>query len=543
MFCTLQPSPATKIPRQATRVFLCGLWLLATFAMASAQTFTTLASFNNTNGASPNFVFLVQGLDGYLYGTAQNGGTNSSGTVFRIFPTGNTILPIYHFCSQSSCADGGTPWGGLVLSPGGSFYGATGGGGTTGSGTVFKVTPTGTLTSLHSFDNSDGSEPTVGLILASNGNFYGTTTGGGASSVGNIYEVTPAGGFTSLGSPPGYYPDGRLVQGANGLFYGTAYEDGIFQMTAAGKFTTLHTFSGGTDGDLPHGPLIQGKDGNFYGGDTSGSSGANGIIFKMTPSGKLTTLYTFCSLASCADGGAPQQGVIQATDGNLYGITTVGGANHDGTIFQLTPAGALTTLYSFPGGTVSYGGLLQATDGNFYGVTKTGGSGTVGSVFRLSTGLKPFVHPVTTSGKVGATVVILGTNLTGATAVDFNGTAATVVKLTKTYVSATVPAGATSGSITVTTPGGVLTSDAKFRVTPQVTGFSPSSGPVGTPVTITGVSLTGATRVTFGGVAASFTVNSDTQITATVPTGALTGKIAVTTAGGAAASAASFTVN
>jgi hypothetical protein len=112
-----------------------------------------------------------------------------------------------------------------------------------------------------------------------------------------------------------------------------------------------------------------------------------------------------------------------------------------------------------------------------------------------------------------------------------------------TYLTATVPAGATTGSVTATTSGGTLTSNKVFRVTPQLRSFTPTNGPVDTPVMITGVSLTQTMKVTFGGVAATqFTVNSDKQVTAYVPTGAKTGKIAITTPGGVAVSSGIFTV-
>ena len=440
--------------------------------IACSQTFTTLASFVYTNGGQPGHVFLVQGLDGNLYGTSQIGGTHSTGNVFKMSPTSGVITTIYSFCSQSSCTDGYMPWAGLAMSSSGVFYGVTSAGGI-GDGTVFKITSSGTLTTLHTFDGSDGSNARDGLVLATNSNFYGTTINGGSAGNGSLYEITPAGAFTLLDSfgPTGSSPEGRLVQGTNGLFYGTARYGNVFDITSAGTLTQLHAFSGGTDGSDPVGPLVQGTDGNFYGGDVSGANG-DGVIYKITSAGAFTTVYTFCSLANCADGGSPYQGVIQATDGNFYGMTMVGGAYKNGTIFQLTPSGNLTTLYSFckipgcPDGTTLYGGLLQATDGNLYGTTFGGGTQGVGTVFRLSMGLPPFVHPVTVAGKVGATVVLLGTNLAGATAVDFNGTAGTIAKLNKTWLRTTVPAGATTGPITVTTPAGTLTSDLNYRVLP-----------------------------------------------------------------------------
>jgi hypothetical protein len=166
-----------------------------------------------------------------------------------------------------------------------------------------------------------------------------------------------------------------------------------------------------------------------------------------------------------------------------------------------------------------------------------------GTVFSLSMGLGPFVTMQPAFGKVGATVKIWGTNLAGASSVTFNGAAAVFKVVKSSEITATVPTGAGTGPVTVTTPSGTLASNQQFRVTPKVTSFTPPSGPVGTQVQITGVSLTQTTEVTFGGVAATnFTVNSDTQVTAYVPTGAQTGKIAITTPGGLATSSKVFKV-
>ena len=199
------------------------------------------------------------------------------------------------------------------------------------------------------------------------------------------------------------------------------------------------------------------------------------------------------------------------------------------------------------------GRVLEGTDGAFYGTTSSGGNPNLsspcgsstgcGTIFKLSVGLAPFITSQTSSGKVGANVIILGNNLTGSTAVIFNGTAATFNVVSASEIMTAVPAGATTGDIKVTTPTATLTSNTPFYVTPQLLSFTPASGPVGTQVKITGVSLTRTNIVTFGGVAAtSFTVNSDTQITATVPTGAETGRVSLSTLGGVSWSSTNFTV-
>lgn len=216
-----------------------------------------------------------------------------------------------------------------------------------------------------------------------------------------------------------------------------------------------------------------------------------------------------------------------------------------GTIYRTTTQGAFSALYNFdrPTGSTPEVTLLQHTTGILYGETLDGGSHNDGVFYSFKNGLKPFVRLLPTSGKVGKTVEVLGQGFNGATGVSFNGTTAAFKVSADTYLTATVPAGATTGPVTVTMSGGKLNSNQKFRVTPVIKTFSPTSGPVGTPVVITGVSLTQTTKVTFGGVkATSFTKDSDTQVTATVPTGAITGKIAITTPGGNATSPGIFTV-
>jgi uncharacterized repeat protein (TIGR03803 family) len=496
------------------------VWIVFVFCAATAltspatTTFTTLVGFDGTNGAYPGYTPLVQGTDGSYYGTTYEGGANNLGTVFKI-TTGGTLTTLYSFCSQTSCTDGELPYAGLVQASNGNFYGTTVGGGAKNGGTVFEITPRGKLTTLYSFCSqtscTDGELPYAGLVQATNGNFYGTTLAGGANGKGTVFEIT-----------------------------------------AAGTLTTLYSFCSQpscADGELPYAGLVQATNGNFYGTTPFGGAKLGGTVFEITPQGKLTTLYSFCSQTSCTDGQSPYAGLVQAIDRNLYGTTYEGGANTDGTVFEITLAGKLTTLYSFcsqtscTDGENPTAGLVQASNGNLYGTTLGGGANTDGTVFSLSVGLDPFVETLPGFGKVGAAVIILGTNLTGSTSVSFSGTAATFTVVSGTEITATVPAGATTGTVSVTTPGGTINSNVKFRVIPQITSFTPTGGAVGTVVTITGVSLTQTTAVSFGGVkASSFTVNSDTQVTATVPTGAKTGKIAITTPGGTATSPTSFAV-
>jgi uncharacterized repeat protein (TIGR03803 family) len=279
------------------------------------------------------------------------------------------------------------------------------------------------------------------------------------------------------------------------------------------------------------------------------------VPIRLVPSfkGATETSTGLHNINKTTDGFQPYAGLVQATDGNFYGANSAGGTANDGTIFKISPTNAYKTLYDFDGttGSTPLVTLFQHTSGVLYGDTEMGGTGNVspcttgqcGVFYSLSLGLKPFVSLVFASGKVGQTVEVLGQGFTGTKGVSFGGTAATFKVVSSTYLTATVPSGATTGSVTVTTPAGTLTSNKQFRVTPQIISFKPTSGTVGTAVQITGVSLTQTTKVTFGGVkATSFTVNSDTEVTATVPTGAKTGHIAITTAGGTVTSSGIFTV-
>jgi uncharacterized repeat protein (TIGR03803 family) len=474
--------------------------LFAATAMAlPAQTFTTLHSFDGTDGYFPQ-VALVQGIDGNLYGTVTNGGANSGGTVFKITPSG-TFTTIYSFCSQSGCLDGSTPFAGLVQATNGDFYGTTGEGGANGGancapdggcGTVFKITPTGTLTTLHGFcaqsGCTDGRLPVGTLVKATNGDFYGTTNQGGADdncsdslSCGTVFKITPNGTLTTLHSfdgTDGEWPYSGLVQATNGDFYGTTYYAGangsgtVFKVTPSGTLATLHSFDG-TDGAEPlDAGLVQATSGDLYGTTWRGGANNGGTVFKITPSGTFTTIYNFCSQSGCTDGEYPVAGLVQGTNGHLYGTTSSGGANGGGTVFRITPSGTLTTLYNVcsQGGnrcTDGYrpqAGLAQATNGDFYGTTFDGGANGYGTIFNLSLGLGPFVETRPTSGKLGAAVQILGTDLTGATTVTFNGTAAVFTVISRTLITTTVPTGATTGAVQVATLGGTLSSNVSFRV-------------------------------------------------------------------------------
>jgi len=472
-----------------------------TAPVAMGQAFSTVVSFDGANGANPQYMALVQGPDGNLYGTTQNGGSHFWGTVFRITRAGD-LTTVYNFCSQPNCTDGAGPYTGLTLGADGNFYGTTFFGGVSVNccGAVFKITPRGDLTTLYSFCSqaacADGYQPYARLVQATDGSFYGTTYRGGLYGDGTVFKITTGGTFTTLHSfdgADGRYPYAGLIQATDGNLYGTTAQLGeangngsgtVFRITPRGILTTLHTFNGGAnDGNGPLSGLVQATDGNLYGTATQGgicfyNVVGCGVVFRITLGGTLTTLYSFCSQIGCADGAFPTAGLAQGSDGNFYGTTLYGGgfgcssSDGCGTAFEITPDGVLTTLHTFcsptdcPEGYFIYGAVLQATNGTFYGSTQRGGAYDDGTVFSLNMGLGPFVTFVRPAGRVGKSGGILGQSFTGTTSVSFNGTAANFTVISNTLIKATVPAGATTGYVTVTTPSGTLTSNVPFHVLP-----------------------------------------------------------------------------
>jgi uncharacterized repeat protein (TIGR03803 family) len=461
-------------------------------AMPAQATFSVLVNFsgNDGDGANP-YAGLVQGTDGNFYGTTGYGGTNNDGTVFKITPEG-TLTTLHSFDGT----DGSWPNVPLVQATNGDFYGTTLTGGANGGGTFFKITRAGDLATIYNFEKNEGTS--VGLVQGTDGNFYGTTLGAGTVSqhtcldgCGTVFKITPRGKLTTLHSfdfMDGAIPHAGLVQGTDGNFYGTTVYGGtnnhgtVFKITPEGTLTTLHSFDG-TDGSEPNAPLVQARSGRFYG--TTLGGGANhhcstygpgcGTVFEMTPAGKLTTIYSFKSTGefeNVLSYFAPA-GLVQATDGNFYG-TTYGGGHSEcpspgcGTVFKITPEGNLTTLHRFDGidGSIPLDGLVQGTDGSFYGTTwDSSTAGVYGTVFSISVGLDPFVKTNPTSGKVGAVVSVLGSDLISTSSVTFNGTAATFIVVSNSKIRATVPTGATTGTLEVTTPSGRLKSNVPFRVT------------------------------------------------------------------------------
>jgi uncharacterized repeat protein (TIGR03803 family) len=447
------------------RKIACALFLFCLFCAAvvasPAQTFHTLVTFTGPNGANPST--LVQGENGNLWGATSGLGGTVCGTLFTSTVTG--VLTTLH---TFVCSDGTFP-DGLTLGSDGNFYGTTLFGGTNNIGVAFRLTPAGVFSVLYNFDESGGGggNPT-GVTQGSDGNFYGTTQDGGTLGYGTVFRMTPHGALTTVynfDSTNGAAPFARPIQGPDGNFYGTtggggAYGGGVvYKLTPGGVITVLHSFGQtSTDGYSLDCVLALALDGNFYGVTLYGGTDGDGTVFKVTPGGVFTNLLNFDG----TDGDFPGS-VIQATDGLLYGPSVEGGANGAGDLYSMTTAGVQTILHSFNGhdgdGPLH---MIQHTNGTIYGLTSS--SINYGSIYSLGVGVGPFVKTVTTVGAPGASVTILGTGLTGSTAVAFNGTAAAFTVVSNSSITTTVPVGATTGTVTVTTPGGTLSSNVPFRV-------------------------------------------------------------------------------
>ena len=396
-----------------------GIIAIAACIASQAQTFTVLASFPAGSGLESS---IITGSDGNFYGVTEAGGTNNTGTVFKATTTG-TITTLHSFDAGvptgAASPDGSFPMAALVQGSDGNFYGTTSSGGTSGYGTAFKISPSGTFTTLHSFGSTDGATPGA-LIQATDGNFYGMTASGGTGGGGTVFRMTSSGTLTTLSALSGAGAlSATLVQGTDGNLYGIAGAS-FFRVTLAGALTML---SSSPPASIC-GPLIRGRDGNFYG---FGTNGAAETVCGITPGGSVTALHSF----DYADGFGGNA-LIQGADGNFYGTTLYGGndyldGNGDGTIFSVTPGGVFTTLYLFgSGGPALPRALTQGGNGVLYGVTNNG------TFFSLTLAAPVQPAPSITRGGIvpvystsatiqpGEWVSIYGTNLASSSA-TWNG--------------------------------------------------------------------------------------------------------------------------
>jgi uncharacterized repeat protein (TIGR03803 family) len=448
---------------------------------AQAQTFTTLARFNVMNGdyAAGS---LVQATDGNYYGIVGSGGKNSEGAVYQVTPSG-VLTDIYSFCPQSNCIDGSNPNSGLILGTDGDLYGTTAYGGSSNNGTIFKITIEGKLKTLYNFcpagGSCSGAYYATGLVQANDGNFYGTTS-----------EWEFVGGGT------------------------------IFELSSTGDFRTLYSFCSKpncTDGSNPYSAPMQASNGNLYGTAWSGGEYGEGDVYEITPAGQFSTVYSFCAEAygnNCPYGANPVGGLYEGSNGSLYATTAGGGdCTLCGTVFEITTHGQLSILHRFDGGYDSYpdAAPIQASDGNFYG--------TAGAE----------IYEVTSAGEFRPLYVLCPEMLCyGQLPVRQLLQATNGTLYGATYP---LPHGQSNGTVFSFSMGlGPLVKTVPVAAKP------------GARVIILGNGLTGSTSVTFNGTPAAFTVVSDTEITATVPTGATSGPVAVTTLTGTLKSNPAFQV-
>jgi uncharacterized repeat protein (TIGR03803 family) len=442
---------------------------------ATAPTVSTVYNFagGTTGSANPWYVTLVQGTDGQLYGTTYNGGSASAGTAFKVSTAGVYTL-LHSFANTAS--DGGYPSGGLTLGSNGNFYGTTQQGGTANQGVVFQMTSAGAITILHNFNAGlDGAFPWGPPILASDGNLYGTASGG-AGAFGLLYKVTTTGTYSTVyafSAADGYYPMASPTQGIDGNLYvpvalgGSEFCGTIDKITTAGVLVSSYSFPCGAGGSFPVGPLVQDANTNFFSTTMDGGTNGEGTIYKITPTMVVTILHSFG--ATFGDGEYPSAGLALGTDGKYYGSAAEGGTYDDGILFNTQKTGFYTDLYSFN----NSANLMQEsplsppveyTTGLLYGVTEYGGTTNQGTVYSLNNGLTAFVNAPSFYGREGSNVLLLGNDFQYASQVTFNGVPANFTAKSNTHMMATVPAGATSGYIEVTTPAGVVKSRKLFVV-------------------------------------------------------------------------------
>jgi uncharacterized repeat protein (TIGR03803 family) len=399
------------------------------------QTETVLHSFCSESGCSdgelPYAAGLVFDQKGNLYGTTPAGGIvndqecfneGSCGVVFKFTPEGKEII-LYSFCAQTNCADGADPDAGLVFDKKGNLYGTTFYGGAYGDdGVVFKLTPEGKETVLHSFcaqtGCTDGEFPDGRLVFDPEGNLYGTTYYGGvpqgncSGGCGVVFKITPEGAYSVLYTfcsqsdcADGDLPMAGVVLDQEGNLYGTTVDGGnssycvfgcgvVFKLTPKGKYSVLYSFCAQTNctdgGQAPVGLTFDQK-GNLYGTAAIGGAHGQGVVFRLTPEGEESVLYSFCAETNCIDGAYPPAGVIFDQKGNLYGTTALGGApRNSGVVFKLTPEGKETVLYSFcwqencTDGSEPFAGVVLDPKGNLYGTTSEGGAYNRGVVFKVT---------------------------------------------------------------------------------------------------------------------------------------------------------------
>ncbi|WP_395094833.1 choice-of-anchor tandem repeat GloVer-containing protein [Armatimonas sp.] len=447
--------------------------LALSLGAARAQTLTVLYDFGSNPGDPlyPHEIgMLALGKDGSIFGASEQGGTANRGAIFRFTPEGKlTVLNSFNL------TQGAQAFGGLSLGNDGDFYGTTYSGGKLRTGVVFKITASGVFRVLYDFKNTeDGSYPLSPPVQAKDGNLYGITSNSSNQQSGTIYKITPSGSvvspfarlqksdFATLGNM-----GSMLVAGTDGNLYGTTLKGGtgfgtVIKVTPSGQIILLHKFDNANGATSYN--LMQASDGNLYGTCFAGGAMALGLVYRLTLSGEFTVLHTF----SGSDGSNPLAGLVQAKDGYLYGATRLGGAGGRGVLYRIKLSGeAFSVVYSrdprMTEGMYCVQTPLLHSNGKLYGLTSQGGSKGRGVFYCLD--MTAFtVTPL--SGRAESTVTLSGFNFTGASSVSFNGAAAGFKVESDSKITVRVPKGATSGVIKVTTPLGILTSKVPFQVVP-----------------------------------------------------------------------------
>jgi uncharacterized repeat protein (TIGR03803 family) len=358
-----------------------------------SSSITTLASFNYSNGASPESS-LVKDSSGNLFGTTQYGGTHGAGTVFEVANGGNTVTTLASF---DAYPNGASPFAALVKDGNGNLFGTTTGGGTSSDGTVFEVAHgSNTITTLASFNYSNGADPIGGLVEDSSGNLFGTTILGGTYGAGTVFEVANgSNSITTLASfnySNGYSALGTLVEDSSGNLFGTTSLGGtsgygtVFEVAhGSNTITTLASFNNG-NGAFPYGGLVEDSSGNLFGSTTGGGTTGYGTVFEVAnSSNSITTLASFNSTT----GFVPYGTLVDDSGGNLFGSTYVGGTSGAGTVFEVASgSNSITTLasFSFSNGANPEAGLVEDRSGNLFGTTIAGGTYFDGTVFEVANG-------------------------------------------------------------------------------------------------------------------------------------------------------------
>ena len=517
--------------------FLMLLGFVAVNVDAQNATYTDLYDFQCTNldyqaQTSSGICYpgkpgiIAQGTDGNLYGMGND--QFSHGTIFRITRSG-TLTNLYAFSEVTGGSEG------LTLGPDGNFYGVTYYGGYGGEcpnnlGSIFRLTPTGQLKNLHCFDGMDGQWPASPPIVGDDGYLYGTAFKAG-------YKISVMGDFqlltTSIPYAEGATGHGSfapLLLATDGNFYGVIPDADrnsgstggtIYQMTPTGAVTVLYNFEPGANnayllGEQPYGALTEGADGNLYGTTVVGGIEGCGVAYQLAPDGNPSREF---SIPGGNSGCYPYTGLVAASDGSLYGVTSYASQFTGGTFYSVTMGGAFNVSYaltpdcagSFCHGSNPYSTPMQATDGRVYGMTNQGGFYDQGVFYSLDVGAPAFVSTIQPSGTIGQIVGILGQNFTDATNISFNGIPANYTVVSDTYLTAVVPPGATTGPIAVAIPANLLRGRTSDQMLSTIRNFRILTGGYNSSPLSTSTAVTSSQSPSASGQSVTLTCTITTQ--------------------------------